>query len=109
MSEKRPASEKTVQAFIHAVYPESTELCMAMNGEGDVLREATRLILDRRAPDPEKQELVDALKAELAWICGLRNHKIEEQENAKLPSLYELRNRYEVLEALLHRHEEKKP
>jgi len=62
MSEKRLASEKTVQAFIRAVYPESTELCMTVNSEEDVLREATRLILGRRAPDPEKQELVEALR-----------------------------------------------
>ena len=62
MSEKRPASEETVQAFIHAVYPESTELCMTANSEEDILREATRLILDRRAPDPEKQKLAEALR-----------------------------------------------
>jgi len=61
MSEKRLASEKTVQAFIRAVYPESTELCMTVNSEEDVLREATRLILGRRAPDPEKQELWNAI------------------------------------------------
>ena len=69
MSEKRLASEKTVQAFIRAVYPESTELCMTVNSEEDVLREATRLILGRRAPDPEKQELVEALKA-LTYSAG---------------------------------------
>ena len=73
MSKKQSASEKTVQAFIRAVYPESTELCMAMNSEEDILREATRLILDRRAPDPEKQELVEALREaaqSLEYIAG---------------------------------------
>ena len=62
MSKKQSASEKTVQAFIRAVYPESTELCMAVKSEEDILREATRLILGLRTSDPEKQKLVEALR-----------------------------------------------
>lgn len=56
MSKKR-ASEETVNAFMKAVYPEYTELCIASNGEEDILRDATDLITElrnRRTPDVAK-------------------------------------------------------
>ena len=106
MSEKRPASEETVQAFIHAVYPESTELCMAMNGEEDVLREATRLILDRRAPDPEKQELVGDMRQGLMSIRAKARFELDHPTGLHQTCLSLIAKE---ADALLRRYEEKRP
>lgn len=62
---KKHASDKTVRAFCEAVYLDSTDLAMTMNGEEEILAEATRLII--------------GLKAELA---GAREH-IRELERGR--------------------------
>lgn len=62
---KRRASQETVDAFIRAVYPEMTELCMTANGEEDILREATQLLKTLRA---KNATMVDALRGLLSSV-----------------------------------------
>jgi hypothetical protein len=61
---KRKASKETVAAFIKAVWPEMTELCMACNGEEEILKEATRLILSRESLiAAEREATADRVRA----------------------------------------------
>jgi hypothetical protein len=42
---KKRACKETVEAFMKAVYPNDTELCIAMSSEEEILKDATALIL----------------------------------------------------------------
>lgn len=57
---KKQASQETVNAFIKAVYPEMTELSVAMGSEESILKDATKLIV--------------TLDAALLSSLGLQSH-----------------------------------
>jgi hypothetical protein len=71
---KKRASAETVYAFVKAVYPDSTKLCITTNGEEEILRDATELIAELREmalPVEQRAAFVAGWLSGLRWITDL--------------------------------------
>jgi hypothetical protein len=85
---KRAATEKTINVFLKAVYPEMTEFAIASKDEEEVLRDATEMItsLTAKVAALEKDlEMAAIRKTQNGMVVGLDKCKcMEKAERLKV-------------------------